>query len=320
MKLYGVLVLVALVGCEKDATKAPPPSEVKLSADETAMLATLPAGNVALFGGNYLRFQKYLSDSPLSRLMGALTQSTGNGMAEWMNCFVAENVRALGAVNLEGAQVHMRSVMSGIQLTQLEACAKRAGFPTTMDADQKFLGIEFPNPQGPMKNGYLVVAGGLLYNRVSMQFPVTSAMTIDRAALEADIASIATKGSAANDKTLVSQIGTVDRAKAIWIVASAAGTPVADKFGTARATFDIANGIAMDATVQVRDKSLADQIANSVTSAKQEARSVGGALQGVLEKLQFKRAGDQLRLQVMIDNAQMNALVDQLASMMPAAL
>ena len=324
MKVYVLAALVALVACDKGngtepAKGSPAAAEVKLSPDEAAMLASLPSGNVALFGGNLMRFQKYLADSPLSRVMGAMTQSTGQSMAEWMNCFVEpKNIQMLGAVKLDNAaHVDMRIVMSGMQLSQLEACAKRAGFPTQMDADQKYLAVDFPNLQGPVKNGYLVVAGGMLYSRVSMQFP--NAIATDRTMLEADITSLSAKGSAATDKALVSQIGSVDRSKAMWFVGSAAGTPIADKLGTVHGTFDIANGITVDVTAQVKDKAMANQIADGVASAKKQAASMGPAIQPVIEKLQFNRSGEQLRMQISIDNAQLNALVDQITPFMPKA-
>lgn len=325
MKLHVLVAVLAFVACDKGSgtntkASAPTASEAKLTPDETAMLASLPSGNVGLFGGNLLRFQKYLSDSPVSRLMGAMTQGTGTSMTEWMSCFVeVKNVKMLGGVKLDAGHVDMAFVMSGMQLSQLEACAKRAGFPTTLDADQKFLGVEFPNLQGPVKGGYLVVAGGMLYSRVTMDFPVTRSVMIDRAMLEGDVASIAKLGSAATDKALVAQIGSVDRTKAVWFVASAAGTPVGDKIGTAHGTFEIADGVALDVTVQVLDQELANKVADGIAKAKKQADALGEPMKSVLEKLQFIHDGDQLRVLASITNAQLNALVDQVSPFLPKA-
>ena len=104
--------------------------EGPLSRDEVAMLAHLPAGNVALFGGNYLRFQKYMSDSPLSRLVGSLP-SAGPGMTAWLNCFIdAKGVHMLGTVKVDAGHVDMRMVMTGMELSHdrvLRARKRRGG-------------------------------------------------------------------------------------------------------------------------------------------------------------------------------------------------
>jgi hypothetical protein len=237
-----------------------------------------------------------------------------------LNCYVNEkDQKMLAALKLEAGQVDMASVLTGVELSHLEACAKGAGFPTTMDADGKFLGIEFPNPQGPMKTGYLALPGGMLYTRMSMEFPAVAIHPIDRAALEQDVAAIAKAGNATNDKALVAQFPTVDRSKPMWFVGNAAGTPIADKVGTVHGVFDIGDGIAMDVTVQVVDKTLADQIADGVAKAKQQAGSTGGTFKSVLDKLELTRKGDRMRFKIAVDNAQLSALADQFAQFAPAA-
>jgi hypothetical protein len=146
-----------------------------------------------------------------------------------------------------------------------------------------------------------------------MQFSTKSVIAIDRAALEQDVASIASVGSAATDKLLIDQVPNVDRSKAVWFVGHGAGTPVADKVGLAYGTFDVGNGISFDVTAQVIDKALADQIANGVPEAKQQAGALGGAFKTVVDKLVFNRTGDRLRFRLTIDGAQLTALGEQLA-------
>jgi hypothetical protein len=219
----------------------------------------------------------------------------------------------LAALKLEGSQIEMTSVMTGVELSHLEACAKGAGFPTTLDADGKFLGIEFPNPQGPMKSGYLALPGGVLYTRMSIEFPVVAIHPVDRAALEQDVAAIAKTGNATKDKALLAQFPMVDRSKSLWFVGNGVGTPVANKVGAAHGVFEIDNGIAVDVTLQVVDKALADQIADGVAKTKQQARSIGGAFKSVVDKLELTRKGDRMRFKIAVDNTQLSALVDQLA-------
>lgn len=313
MKLmaFGLVGLLGALGCDKGTSGN---GRVEVSPDEAAMLAHLPAKNVVLFGGNFVRFQKFLSDSSLDPLLSSLTQSAGPGMKEWMSCYSeAKNLKALGAIKLDAGHVDMESVLSGMDLSQLEACAKRASFPTTLDADHKFLGIELPTPQGSMKTGYLVLPDGMLYTRASAQFPVTSVAPIDRAALEQDIASIAKVGSAATDKVLVDQIAGVDRTKAVWFVGNAAGTPIADKVGNAQGTLDFGNQLAFDITVQVVDKKLADNIADGIPEARQQSAMLGSAVKAVADKLVFNRSGDRLRFRLAVDIAQLRAMGDELA-------
>ena len=124
---------------------------------------------------------------------------------------------------------------------------------------------------------------------------------------------IATAGSAATDKVLVDQIGDLDRSRASWFVGNGEGTPIAGKVGNALGTIDFGDGIAFDITVQVIDKALADQIADGIPAAKQQAGKLGGAVKVVADKLAFNRSGDRLRFRLAIDYAQLKALFDQLA-------
>jgi hypothetical protein len=54
MKRLVIFALLGVLGCEKETASKPDPVTVTsgqaLSADETAMLVHLPAGNVALYG------------------------------------------------------------------------------------------------------------------------------------------------------------------------------------------------------------------------------------------------------------------------------
>ena len=309
--VVGFIGVLGVLGCDKGSA---PSTRVALSADESAMLAHLPAKNVALVGGNFAKLQKAVSDSALSRMMGSLAQSSGPGMAEWMKCYAeTKSVEMLGAVKLDAAHIDIEYVMRGMDLAQLETCAKRAGFPTTLDADHKYLAMDFPSPQGPMKTGYLALPDGMLYTRASMQFGAKSIIPIDRATLEQDIASIATVGSAATDKVLIDQIPSVDRSKAVWFVGNGAGTPIADKVGIVYGTFDVGNVLAFDITAQVIDKTLVDQIAKGVPEAKQQAGMIGSAVKAVADTLVFNRNGDRLRFRLAIDVAQLDAMGKELA-------
>jgi hypothetical protein len=309
--LAWVLVLASFAACEKSGTSSK--ASGKLSADESALLADLPKGNTALFGGNYMKFQKYLQSSPLATLMSTLDKASP-GVSEWTNCFVdAQGLTMFGAVKLASGGMEMRMVTKGIGLDFIEKCAKKAGFPVTIDPDKKFIGLEMKSAMGPIQLGYLVLADGALYNRQA--FPLGRAMTappsVSRATLETDVAALSS-GTAAQDTALVAELDHVDRSKALWFVGTGAGTPAADKVGIVYGTIDIANGLSFDVTAQLEDSALATKIADGVPEMKKQAKSLGGDLGAVVEQLKLDRDGDKLHFMLALDNAQLAAVIKQL--------
>lgn len=317
-RLVLILALAAAAGCEKDAASK---GSGKLSASETSLLSDLPKGNTALFGGNYMKFQKYLQTSPLAGMISMLDKSSP-GLSEWTNCFVeVPSLTMMGGVKVIGRSVELRFVMKGLDIATIEKCAKKAGFPATVDPDGKFIGFEMPSAMGPIHGGYLVLPDGALLTRQAMPtgFPATAPPPVDRASLEADRQSL-TSGTAAQDTALISELDSVDRSKAMWFVGSAAGTPLSDKLGTVRGTIDLANGLSFDVTAQVTDAALADKIASGVPEMKKQAKSLPGELGSIVESLQFERSGDKLRFGIKIDNAQLAAVTRQLAPMMAGGL
>jgi hypothetical protein len=315
----GLLVLIAAaMACDKGEPDAK--GSGKPSTAEASMLANLPSGNTALFGGNYLRFQKHLADSPLGKLMQGLDKQAP-GMTEWMNCFIEiKGVEMLSGVMVAVKVVEMRFAMKGISLDQIEACAKRAGYATTIDPDKKFLGTEIRTVAGAYKTGYLVLPSGALYGKQRMEIGRTTVPeSTDRGMLEADAALIA-KSTAANDTKLVAEMNNADRTKAIWFVGNGEGTPLADKVGLVRGWLDIEGGLSMDFLVQIKDSKLADTISEGVPQAKKQAGSLGPELSKVINKLQFSRNGDRLRFAIAVSNDEIQSLVQTLGPMMGGSL
>lgn len=315
MKLGALLVgLVLVAGCEKAADK---PAGAA-AGDETALLSYLPAGSVALFGGNYVKFQNYLASSPLQKVFDKMnTQSPG--LSAWMKCWSDEMPRLVmvGSLRLTGGQIEMRYVMKGIDLPALERCSAKAKFPTAMDADQKYMSYEMVSVGQTVKGGYLVVADGTVYTRQQMM-AVGSKPTVTpatRADLEADLAGLAGK-TAVQDKQLVAAMEDLDRTTAMWFVGSGANTPLSDKVGLVKGTFDIANGIAIDVRAEVKDVALADQAEQGIASAKQRSSALGEPMKTVIEGVKLERKGPWLRVTLAIDNPTLTALIDQVAPML----
>lgn len=320
-RLVVVLALcVAGMGCEKSGGFSSKGSG-KLTADENQLLSHLPAGNTGLFGGNYMKLQKYMQSSPMASMMSALNKQSP-GLTEWTNCFVEiPNMSLLGGVKI-GKSAEMAFVTKGMTIEQVEACAKRAKFPVTVDPDKKFIGFEMANPLGPIKTGYLVLADGTLYTRQA--FPLggalggggmAEAISVDRATLEAEAAAVA-KANASQDTALLAELDHVDRSKAMWFVGSGARTAIADKLGLVYGTIDIGNGMAFDITAEVKDKQIADKIAEGVPEMKKQAGSMPGGLGPIVEQLQFDRSGDKLRFGLKLTDEQLSTLFKTMGSMM----
>ncbi len=316
MKLTAVVVGMLLVSsCEKSG-----PAEMHESGaptkDETALLQYLPAGSTALFGGNYMKFQNFIQTSPLAKVMASLDK-TSPGINEWMKCWIDfTDINMLGSVAIKPCVAEMRFVMTGVTFAQLETCAKRANFASVIDPDNKYMGFEMPIPNGTMKTGYLMLPNGAIYTRqaIPLQQPMVPAAVV-RPDLEADIAALAS-GTAEKDTALIAAMKKVDRKKAMWFVGSGAGTPVSSKLGQVSGTFDIANGLAMDVSAELKESALADKLENGVAEAKKQADKIGGATGDVIKALQVSRKGDTLRFAIAISNDQLKAVMAQLGPMM----
>lgn len=317
MKLAALFVgLVMVTGCEKAGDGK---ASGALRGDETALLQYLPAGSIALFGGNYVKFQNYLASSPLQKVFDKMS-TTSPGLAEWMKCWADElpNLTMIGSVRMQLGTVEMRYVMKGIDLAALEKCSAKAKFPTAMDADKKYMSYEMTTAAQTMKGGYLLVADGTIYTRQTMGLGAapTVAPTV-RADLEGDLAALDGK-TAALDTQLVAAMSDLDRSTSMWFVGSGANTPIADKVGLVKGTFDIANGVSIDVRVEMKDSALADKVDKGVADAKQKSGAIGGAAKDVIEAVKVDRKGDWIRFQLSIDNPKLAALIEQITPMLGA--
>jgi hypothetical protein len=313
MKLAALFVgLVMVTGCEKASDK---PSGA-LAGDESTLLQYLPAGSIALFGGNYVKFQNYLANSPLQTLIDKL-DTRSPGLSEWMKCWADElpNLTMMGSVRMQRGKVEMRYVMKGIDLAALERCSGKAKFPTAMDADKKYMSYEMTTTGPTLKGGYLVVADGTIYTRQTMAVGAPTVTPVSRADLEGDLASLDGK-TAAMDAQLVAAMSDLDRSTAMWFVGSGANTPIADKVGLVKGTFDLANGIAVDVRAEMKDSALADKVETGAAEAKTKASALGGVAENVIQSVKVDRKGDWLRFRVSIDNAKLAALIEQVSPLL----
>lgn len=321
MRTPGIVVLasaLALTGCEKDSSGMSSKQSGTMRQTESSLLQHLPGGNVAMFGGNYMRLQGYFQRGPFAKLMGQM-ESMVPGMKAWSDCFTsgdASKLQMLGAVAYRGDSLTMTYVMRGFGVAQIEKCAQAANFPAKLDADGKYLSIEMPNPLGTINGGYLLLEDGAVITRQGMSFP-PGAGTIggaSRADLEQMVAD-ARRSSAADDAALIAESKLIDRDRAMWFVADLSATPLGDKVGKVRASVDLAGGLSMDVNVQVKDDATAEQAAEAIPELKKQVgmieKQVGKELADVVRDLKFERKGDRLRFALKISDAQFEAILQQ---------
>jgi hypothetical protein len=295
----------ALAACEKADAKASGP----LGADDLALLKDLPGGNVAIMGGNYMKMQNFMQSS-----LGQLTQRAmdkaggGVGFNEWMKCFADQKqLKIAGGVALT-AGVEMRLAFKGMTLQQIEACAKRASFGHTMDADGKYVSIEVPVMGVTATQGYLQLADGTIYNRQRIALGgLPSVDAASRAELEADVVAL-TKASAADDKKLVELAAKADRTQTIWFAGSAKGTPAAAKVGDVYGSLDIDGGIKANVVVGFTDSSLPSQIEDGLEQARKMSDRLPPEVKSMLDDVKLKRDGNQVRFSAKLTDNEIQSL------------
>jgi hypothetical protein len=308
-----VLVLLAVAAsCEKDVT---PKGSGDLAAEDKELFKYLPAGATAVFGGNYMKLQQFMTTT-LGKTMAGAMEKYGPGMKEWMKCFTdLQGLRLAGSANVAGKGLELRMIFTGMKVEDVAKCATAASYATTTDPDGKFITVELPAPAG--KQGYLVAPNGALYMRQSMVISAAPTVTAaSRADLEADLKA-AGATNVMGDSKLQGLIAKTDRSKTMWFAGSGAGTPIANKLGELFGSFDLANGFAADVTFQLLDSNDVDKIDSGVKEMKKMADQLPGSMKEAVQSLQFDHKGDHVRFAVKLDDKQLADLMKQ-ASMFGA--
>jgi hypothetical protein len=242
------------------------------------------------------------------------------GLTAWTECFLQgdmSKLQMMGGVQYQDEVATMTFVMKGLTIAEVEACAKKASFPTTVDPDGKFVAIEMPNPAGAYTTGYLALADGTLLSRQAMEFPAIAAVPKSSTRADFEAAAAATKGkNAAGDAVLVEEAARVDRDRAVWFVANLNGTPAADKVGMMRGWIDIDDGLDMDVSVQITDRETAEEIAKGIPEMKKQAGMLGKEIADVIRGLRYERKGDRFRFGIKISNKQFEALSSSMGGML----
>jgi hypothetical protein len=318
----GLCVACALVltACDKgEVAKTAAP----LSPAEVTLFKALPRGENLYFGGNYMKLSEFV-ESSFGRALAEMTK----GFKEFTECWTSSpDIKVAGSASFSEGGGQMRMVFTGMPLPKLKGCADRASYPAALDADGKFLAIQIPMPEAKtglfdpnqphptVTHGYLLTESGVVYTRQSMAFAGTVTPAA-RAELEADLAALG-RETAVDDKTLQTLASKVDHTRKMWFVASAQGTPIANKLGEVYGSIDMMPGLSVDATAQVLDGSLAMQIMDGVGMMKKNAAQLPPEMRAISDNLTVNRSGDRIRATLKLSEAQVSAMLKQFAAFLP---
>ncbi len=300
-KRVALCLVIAAAACGKSGPK----TSGDLASSEVSLFKEVPGGNVAVFGGNYMKMQHFMT-STLGKAVASMMKD--DKQEAWMTCFGQfTNMKIAGGIAFTDGKLSMRMVFAGLKLADIQACATKADFKTALDADGKYLSIDIVSMGVTMTQGYLQLPSGDLYSRFAMSFglgmPAMDPAT--RQELEAD----ATSTTHADADKITALASKVDRSKTFWFAGDAAGTPAASKVGEVYGSFDLESGMAIDVTVQVKDSKMADQAESGIKEIRKSSDQLPGDLKGVLDSLDFSRNGDHLRFAVKLNDAQLKTVM-----------
>lgn len=312
-----LLVAAAALGCEKDGMPAARGSGALASA-EVELFTHLPGGGNVVFGGNYFGLQDWMASSPLGRMSRQMDPVS----AKWNACLGRADFTMAGAGGFRDGVLRMSMFMKGVQLAKVEQCSRDAGLPITVDPDGKFMSIELTSNGVTLAMPYLQVDGGV-YTVVAFHLEpgkvVPEAMPTSRADLEREQAALPHDNLAA-DARVTGWLARVDRRRTFYFAGSGDGTPLAAQLGLIYGGMDVKDGLTFDVTAEVR----ADGGPDRVVSAWNQARSQLGSLpasmsslKDAIRSIRLGKVGGSIRVVARFSDAQLEALVGQLAPFMP---
>ena len=314
MRIGASLVVAATLvsaGCEKAGPKA----TGKLADDEMTLMARLPNKFGLAFGGNLPRLQGHLAKSPLMKFARAAESFDGSGT--WQDCLGQKQFKnMIGVVDVRSG-FELRMLMTGLDMNDLEGCAKQAKLPHKVDSDRKFITLEIATEAGSTKMPYLVLEDGAIYGRFKLGFGSMAAKFEEpsRAKMETDIAEAKADNATKNDK-LIATMEKADRQKGVWFAGSAEGTLVGDQVHEVFGTMDLEGGLEIDATIEMANGAVTKKVMDSVEQARDAGGMLGSEIKQVIEALEVKRDGDRVRFSLKVSNAQLDKVFDKLSPMM----
>ncbi|MBP9089292.1 MAG: hypothetical protein KBG15_24435 [Kofleriaceae bacterium] len=322
---YKSLIMAAALGatltsasCKKEdrATPRAVASGV-LTPAETELLKHLPAGSQAVFGGNMFKMQKWFAESPLGKLS---QQMMDPKMTAYNTCLVklSDTMQVVGSMRFASGGMTTRVFMHNFTIAALAKCATDAQLSIELADDGKFVVITTEIMNIKSTAPYLAVDGGVYGGNSVAGLGSTEVTAAPRAALEAEVASLA-NASVATDSKLALLLNKINRKANFWVVGSAANTPAAATVGDFYMTFGMADGLAIDGTVALIDSSDSEKVMRGVGEMKSKLDSIPAnmnSLKEVLRALTVEKNNDGIRFGLKASNSQLEAVVTQVEPMM----
>lgn len=307
---------LSITACEKQDGLPPRQASGALPARDASLLAYLPKDVAGVAGGNYGRLQDMMG-SGMSALMEAVDQ-TQPGIKAYSDCWMkkvdaasANGLAMVMGVRMSGAGIEMMTVMRGVSIDDVAACAELGKQTVTRDPDGRGVTMIV----GGVPSSMLVLPDGAIYTRQSMQLSFgAKPRAATRADLEADIAARA-QGSAADRADLLQMIAQVNRRHTTWIAADLAGTPLAGKAKRLFGSFDLASTIKIDVTVELASDKDADEVRRGVAQLRANAAKAPAKLRGVVDRLKIGGKAAEVRAVMSLSQDELSSLV----ALMPMA-
>jgi hypothetical protein len=319
------LLVAALVCSVTACEKAAPSSHGSgaMTKRESDLLAHLPSGANIVFGGSLYGMQKRMQESAIGKLSAQMNPPE---MTKWNDCLAAKNIDMAGTLTVNGGELSVRVFMKGVNVVDLDTCAKQAGLPSALDADGKVVTIDGKSQGLDVRMPYLAVDGGV-YGVVSVGDLGAAALggkpsvrTLSRADLEREAAALPTD-NAAGDARLAKLLPKIDRRKMIWFAGTAEGTPIADKVVLGYGSFSIEHGMQIDVTIQPASAADADRALSGFHEMKSHLDQIPpgmAALKDAVRAIKVDKVADGVRVQLALSDDQIEAVMQAVAPMMPA--
>jgi hypothetical protein len=283
-------------------------------------MSRLPNKFGVAFGGNLPRLQKHLAKSPLMKFSRAAESFSGS--TEWQDCLGDKNFKhMLGVVDVRSG-FELRFVMTGLDIEDLEGCAKQAKLGHKVDSDRKFITIDIEAAGMKTKLPYLVLADRAIYARYAFGIGPRATPNFEepsRAKMEADIED-AKQDNATHNTKLLASMEKADRNKGMWFAGSAEGTLIGDQVHELYGALDLEGGLEIDATVEMANSATAKQVTDAVGQLRDAGGLLGPEVKKVINALEVKRDGDRMRFTLKVSDSELDAVFEKLAPMMGAGM
>lgn len=314
MGAFAMALMIAAAACNRAEPGASVAASGKLSAEELELLAHLPKGGFAVFGGNAFALQRWVYESQLA---GMLVKREPVETVMWNRCLAEKATATAGTLAMEADAPVLRIYARGLTLEVLEQCAGDSLLTGARDADGRGFTVELKHHDGTKEMLPLLAVEGGSYLRQAL--PDLRALLgyrkvvqpTTRAELEADVAGLA-QGTAASDGRLTALLGKVDRKQTLWFASYTEGTSAADTLKNVQGSLSFTKGISAEIMAQSAKAGAADGLVKQYRQGMEQLRRASEELKplkDVMGRISLKEADDALRISFTLDHEQVAMLL-----------